>query len=562
MCKEAAHDKLHKSNGKMAGKDEESLSANHDNQTMSTSATHTTRDKRKRPEVSHSPDHPHESITTPSMMSAAARDEFELKSPSRKKAITAAVASASVEIERKRKHNITDDVDKEMSSVEGSEQDRAPSATKQTLAVPMPLNGSPTTDSMPKKVFGSTSLKSTGFGDLAGAKSSFSDVLAKPSLAPVPVRNISPSSLATNDTTRTDTLSTSPARVQMERLEVSSQFSPSRNTHASSLFSSNSTTSTNICSITTPSSSDVRRSGEPIKDSSKSIDDGKKEDEGTSAVCSGSSPTSKSEAIDASQTDDEKKAPMSVSSTPKLGFSVGLLAGRATEKESSSIFKSSAKTSLLGTSVFGGSNKLSGFGSVSSSSNTSSFTSLLQSSAAAAATPSSATKAAAALFGGGSSSRKRDEDDEEGGQEDEGLAEPEETPIEVDPNAPAATLTPVQVETGEEDEVTVFSAKGKLFNFDKEKNDWNERGAGALHLNQSKNDNHMARLVMRGDKTLRLMLNIRVVRGVSCKRPGDKFVEFVGVEDADRKSVTRFLIKMTKENATHFERVLNDKAEK
>ena len=40
------------------------------------------------------------------------------------------------------------------------------------------------------------------------------------------------------------------------------------------------------------------------------------------------------------------------------------------------------------------------------------------------------------------------------------------------------------------------------------------------------------------------MLNIRVVRGVTCKRPGDKFVEFVGVEDADGKSVTRFLIKV------------------
>ncbi|KAJ5705200.1 hypothetical protein N7536_000889 [Penicillium majusculum] len=66
------------------------------------------------------------------------------------------------------------------------------------------------------------------------------------------------------------------------------------------------------------------------------------------------------------------------------------------------------------------------------------------------------------------------------------------------------------VETGEENESTEFAAKGKLYYFDDKK--WKERGTGTFKLNlkTESNGKKSARIIMRADGALRVMLNSAV----------------------------------------------------
>ncbi|KAE8540486.1 hypothetical protein D1P53_003432 [Cryptococcus gattii VGV] len=68
------------------------------------------------------------------------------------------------------------------------------------------------------------------------------------------------------------------------------------------------------------------------------------------------------------------------------------------------------------------------------------------------------------------------------------------------------------VTTGEEDEDTVFQARSKLFVNEK---GWKERGVGLLKLNVQRNDGSGARLVMRADGVLRLLLNSKLYKGLN-----------------------------------------------
>ncbi|MBZ6422089.1 MAG: hypothetical protein LBE43_00180 [Staphylococcus aureus] len=63
------------------------------------------------------------------------------------------------------------------------------------------------------------------------------------------------------------------------------------------------------------------------------------------------------------------------------------------------------------------------------------------------------------------------------------------------------------VETGEENETTEFTAKGKLYGFDDKK--WKERGAGTFKVNlKTESDGKKSgRIIMRADGALRVMLN-------------------------------------------------------
>jgi Ran-binding protein 3 len=63
------------------------------------------------------------------------------------------------------------------------------------------------------------------------------------------------------------------------------------------------------------------------------------------------------------------------------------------------------------------------------------------------------------------------------------------------------------VETGEENETTEFTAKGKLYSFDDKK--WKERGAGTFKVNlKTESDGKKSgRIIMRADGALRVMLN-------------------------------------------------------
>ncbi|KAL2525658.1 Ran-binding protein 1c [Abeliophyllum distichum] len=72
--------------------------------------------------------------------------------------------------------------------------------------------------------------------------------------------------------------------------------------------------------------------------------------------------------------------------------------------------------------------------------------------------------------------------------------------------APITELQEVAVTTGEENEDVLLDLKSKLYRFDKEGNQWKERGVGTLKLLKHKESGKF-RLVMRQNKTLKICAN-------------------------------------------------------
>ncbi|CAG7909363.1 unnamed protein product, partial [Brassica rapa] len=103
--------------------------------------------------------------------------------------------------------------------------------------------------------------------------------------------------------------------------------------------------------------------------------------------------------------------------------------------------------------------------------------------------------------------------------EEAGANEDEDTGAQI---APIVRLEEVAITTGEEDEDAVLDLKSKLYRFDKEANQWKERGAGTVKLLKHK-DTGKIRLVMRQSKTLRICANHFV-------KPGMAVQEHVGNE--------------------------------
>lgn len=115
------------------------------------------------------------------------------------------------------------------------------------------------------------------------------------------------------------------------------------------------------------------------------------------------------------------------------------------------------------------------------------------------------------------------------------------------------------VATGEEDERTVHSLRAKLYTMTKEGSkdgSWKERGTGTLrvlvpkdHRSSSSSHHHLgrssrpggapssppkaARLVMRAEGVLRLILNVRLFPGMGVELAQDKFVRFVALEGGE-----------------------------
>ncbi|CAM0955947.1 unnamed protein product [Alopecurus aequalis] len=76
--------------------------------------------------------------------------------------------------------------------------------------------------------------------------------------------------------------------------------------------------------------------------------------------------------------------------------------------------------------------------------------------------------------------------------------------------APIVRLEEVAVTTGEEDEEPLIDMKAKLYRFDKDGNQWKERGTGTVKLLKHK-ENGKVRLVMRQAKTLKICANHLVI---------------------------------------------------
>ncbi|KAJ8144896.1 hypothetical protein OY671_001998 [Metschnikowia pulcherrima] len=113
------------------------------------------------------------------------------------------------------------------------------------------------------------------------------------------------------------------------------------------------------------------------------------------------------------------------------------------------------------------------------------------------------------------------------------------------PDSPSASsqqykqveLTEKKVETGEENESSLFSTTAKLFELDLDNiaEGWKERGRGPLHLNQSQENPAEARLVMRSNGLLRVILNYKVtpttdlIKGLEASLSPGKFLRMASL---------------------------------
>mgnify|MGYP001148202261 CR=1 FL=1 len=127
--------------------------------------------------------------------------------------------------------------------------------------------------------------------------------------------------------------------------------------------------------------------------------------------------------------------------------------------------------------------------------------------------------------------------------EDTGSAAEEQevvVPFTVDP-AIQAQLSNGPVSTGEEDEQVLFSEKCKLFELVKVENSitWQERGRGTIKLNTLK-DGSKARIVMRKEAVLTVLLNVPVFKQMKVQKTG-KGVLFNAPKDANE--VTTYTVK-------------------
>ncbi|KAK6119580.1 hypothetical protein DH2020_046682 [Rehmannia glutinosa] len=95
--------------------------------------------------------------------------------------------------------------------------------------------------------------------------------------------------------------------------------------------------------------------------------------------------------------------------------------------------------------------------------------------------------------------KKEDEEEEDS----KPSAEDEDTGAQI---APIVKLQEVAVSTGEENEDILLDLKAKLYRFDKDGNQWKERGVGTVKLLKHKESGKI-RLVMRQNKTLKICAN-------------------------------------------------------
>ncbi|KAF2275684.1 uncharacterized protein EI97DRAFT_494599 [Westerdykella ornata] len=150
------------------------------------------------------------------------------------------------------------------------------------------------------------------------------------------------------------------------------------------------------------------------------------------------------------------------------------------------------------------------------------------------------------------------DDDEEGsGDEDEGSSDGEASDKEEAEKSKQGEqekrsfVAHEALETGEEGEDTIWSARAKLYIF-RGKDGWQERGAGVVKLNVAQEGPRNPRFILRADGTHRLLLNARV-------RADLKFGTTEGTQPEDGKlffaapttdgQVLTHLLKMKPENA-------------
>ncbi|KAG8689821.1 hypothetical protein FRC11_000372 [Ceratobasidium sp. 423] len=107
--------------------------------------------------------------------------------------------------------------------------------------------------------------------------------------------------------------------------------------------------------------------------------------------------------------------------------------------------------------------------------------------------------------------------------------------VEIDDSMAKVEIQQVQYNTGEEEDFTVFQTRAKLYTQD-EQFAYKERGTGLLKLNVRRSDGEGARIVMRAEGVLRLLLNMALYPGLICELgPDSKFVKVAEITPNERK---------------------------
>ncbi|KAL3864553.1 hypothetical protein ACJMK2_006225 [Sinanodonta woodiana] len=113
------------------------------------------------------------------------------------------------------------------------------------------------------------------------------------------------------------------------------------------------------------------------------------------------------------------------------------------------------------------------------------------------------------LFGGMGAEKGEEEENEEG---DEEVAQGEE--IHFEPLVPLPAL--IEVKTGEEDDDVLFNSRAKLFRYEKELNQWKERGIGEMKILKNKISGTY-RLLLRREQVFKLACNHRLTPELALK---------------------------------------------
>lgn len=194
-----------------------------------------------------------------------------------------------------------------------------------------------------------------------------------------------------------------------------------------------------------------------------------------------------------------------------------------------------------GASGFGKIGQSSGFGSGLSGSGFGSSGGGLTSFASGKSTPLSGAIKQAKAFG--APPDDDEEGDNEGGDDDDGNGS--KSPLVVEEDEKDERFFEQEVETGEENEVTKYSCRAKLYNYSTlpdGKKEWRERGLGMLRLNvKASGDGDddgkpKARFLMRADGSHRVVLNTPIKKEItfgtpSGAAPTNGFIYFMGTFD-------------------------------
>jgi len=104
-------------------------------------------------------------------------------------------------------------------------------------------------------------------------------------------------------------------------------------------------------------------------------------------------------------------------------------------------------------------------------------------------------------------------------------------------------LPTVPVSSGEEGEHHVFQNRMKVYLLDGK--EWKERGVGILKINVA-DDNSYARLIMRAEGALRLVLNVRLFPNMKIEPVGDKAARFVASHMDNPSELGTYLVRASK----------------